>query len=178
MAFYYFLSLLIDRNISIFHNGFRAYAVTSNNEATLSQVNLISTSAAQNTDLRLSVPPCEMQHFLCLCGTSLPSSDFGTSLWVMMHAAWSKVTWNRNSIWWVDGFLMAGIEWNWKWKWFITCLLFISWLWGVKCDSFDLTNFFSKHYLWCFISFWTAREHRESNNVTHVFQKCKELPQR
>lgn len=95
VLFYYFLSLIMHQNYTTFHSGFWGYAVTGNNKVTLSQVNLIPKSVEQSSDLRLSVPVCEMQHFLCLCAASSPSSDFGTSLWVLMHTVWTLL----NSRW-------------------------------------------------------------------------------
>lgn len=117
VLFYYFLSLITHRNNTTFYSVFWACAIMSNNNVTLGQVNLIPKSVEQSTDLRLSVPVCEMQHFLCLCGVSSPSSDFGTLLWVMMHTVWQllhvELRKRTKYCWWFSDSRWLGL-WSWN----------------------------------------------------------------
>ncbi len=151
MLFYYFLSLITHQNNNFSQCCcffFWGCTFTSNNNVTLGQVNLIPKSVEQSTDLRLSVPVCEMQNFLCLCGISSPSSDFGTLLWVMMHTVWQLLHVDLRKRWFSDSRWLGTWSWN---NWDLVELkvkviyqnyqsVLISWVQGVKRDSCDATK--------------------------------------
>lgn len=119
--------------------------------------------------------------------------DFLTPQWlwhlIVCHDArgvatatcWREVLWIRNCIFWwvdVDGFLMAKkMSWNLvelkvKVNYHVSALYQLASGSNMWLIWFDWTFF--KPYLWCFIFF----KHKESKNVTHVFKKCLELPQK